>query len=157
MALYEHIFMVRQDVSSTQVDALTQQFKTILEENQGSIAKTEYWGVRPLAYRVKKNRKAHYTLMNIDAPSDAVKEMERQMSINDDVIRFMTIRVEEHEADQSVMMRTGRGRDRDDRGPRDRDSRPPRRDDDRPRRDDDAPKAEEKAPAAEAAATEENS
>ncbi|MDH3743235.1 MAG: 30S ribosomal protein S6, partial [Hyphomicrobiales bacterium] len=129
MALYEHIFMVRQDVSSTQVDALTQQFKTILEENQGSIAKTEYWGVRPLAYRVKKNRKAHYTLMNIDAPSDAVKEMERQMSINDDVIRFMTIRVEEHEEDQSVMMRSGRGRDRDDRGPRDRDSRPPRRDD----------------------------
>jgi len=157
MALYEHIFMVRQDVSSTQVDALTQQFKTILEENQGSIAKTEYWGVRPLAYRVKKNRKAHYTLMNIDAPSDAVKEMERQMSINDDVIRFMTIRVGEHEEDQSVMMRTGRGRDRDDRGPRDRDSRPPRRDDDRPRRDHDAPKAEEKAPAAEAAATKENS
>lgn len=157
MALYEHIFMVRQDVSSTQVDALTQQFKTILEENQGSIAKTEYWGVRPLAYRVKKNRKAHYTLMNIDAPSDAVKEMERQMSINDDVIRFMTIRVEEHEEDQSVMMRSGRGRDRDDRGPRDRDSRPPRRDDDRPRRDDSAPKAEEKAPAAEAAATEEKS
>ena len=157
MALYEHIFMVRQDVSSTQVDALTQQFKTILEENQGSIAKTEYWGVRPLAYRVKKNRKAHYTLMNIDAPSDAVKEMERQMSINDDVIRFMTIRVDEHEEDQSVMMRTGRGRDRDDRGPRDRDSRPPRRDDDRPRRDHDAPKAEEKAPAAEAAATKENS
>jgi small subunit ribosomal protein S6 len=156
MALYEHIFMVRQDVSSTQVDALTQQFKTILEENQGSIAKTEYWGVRPLAYRVKKNRKAHYTLMNIDAPSDAVKEMERQMSINDDIIRFMTIRVEEHEEDQSVMMRTGRGRDRDDRGPRDRDSRPPRRDDDRPRRDD-APKAEEKAPAAEAADTEEKS
>ena len=156
MALYEHIFMVRQDVSSTQVDALTQQFKTILEENQGSIAKTEYWGVRPLAYRVKKNRKAHYTLMNIDAPSPAVKEMERQMSINDDIIRFMTIRVEEHEEDPSVMMRSGRGRDRDDRGPRDRDSRPPRRDDDRPRRDD-APKAEEKAPAAEAAATEETS
>ncbi|NNE20971.1 MAG: 30S ribosomal protein S6 [Rhizobiales bacterium] len=155
MALYEHIFMVRQDVSSTQVDALTQQFKTILEENQGSIAKTEYWGVRPLAYRVKKNRKAHYTLMNIDAPSGAVKEMERQMSINDDVIRFMTIRVEDHEEDQSVMMRSGRGRDRDDRGPRDRDSRPPRRDDDRPRRDD-APKAEEK-PAAEAAATEKDS
>ena len=79
------------------------------------------------------------------------------MSINDDVIRFMTIRVEEHVADQSVMMRTGRGRDRDVRGPRDRDSRPPRRDDDRPRRDDSAPKAEEKAPAAEAAATEEKS
>jgi len=157
MALYEHIFMVRQDVSSTQVDALTQQFKTILEENQGAVAKTEYWGVRPLAYRVKKNRKAHYTLMNVNAPSEAVKEMERQMSINDDVIRFMTIRVDEHEEDQSVMMRSGRGgRDRDDRGPRDRDSRPPRRDDDRPRRDDDKPKAEER-PAKEAAETEEKS
>ncbi len=130
MALYEHIFMVRQDVSSTQVEALTQQFKTILEENNGSVANSEYWGVRPLAYRVKKNRQAHYTLVNIDAPSDAVKEMERQMSINDDVIRFMTIRVDEHEADPSVMMRSSRGgRDRDDRGPRDRDSRPPRRDD----------------------------
>lgn len=152
MALYEHIFMVRQDVSSTQVEALTQQFRTILEENQGSVAKTEYWGVRPLAYRVKKNRKAHYTLVNIDAPADAVKEMERQMSINDDVIRFMTIRVDEHEEDQSVMMRSGRGRDRDDRGSRDRDSRPPRRDDDRPRRDDAAAKTAD-APAQEAAKT----
>ena len=151
MALYEHIFMVRQDVSSTQVDALTQQFKSILEENSGSVGKVEYWGVRPLAYRVKKNRKAHYTLMNVDAPSEAVKEMERQMSINDDVIRYMTIRVDEHEEDQSVMMRSGRGRDRDDRGPRDRDSRPPRREE----KSDDKPAADAK-PAEEAASEEES-
>lgn len=139
MALYEHIFMVRQDVSSSQVDALTQQFKSILEEHGGSVGKTEYWGVRSLAYRVKKNRKAHYTLMNIDAPSAAVKEMERQMAINDDVIRVLTLRVDEHDDDQSAMMRTGRGRDRDDRGPRDRDQ--------RPRRDDSRPTAEKEKPA----------
>ncbi len=139
MALYEHIFMVRQDVSSSQVDTLTQQFKSVLEENGGSVGKTEYWGVRTLSYRVKKNRKAHYTLMNLDAPPAAVKEMERQMSINDDVIRTMTLRVDEHDEDQSVMMRNTRGRDRDDRGPRDRDR------DQRPRREDQPAKAEEKA------------
>ncbi len=126
MALYEHIFMVRQDVSSSQVDALTQQFKSILEEHGGSVGKTEYWGVRTLAYRVKKNRKAHYTHLNLDAPPAAVKEMERQMSINDDVIRTLTIRVDEHDEEQSVMMRNTRGRDRDDRGPRDRDQKPRR-------------------------------
>jgi small subunit ribosomal protein S6 len=156
MALYEHIFMVRQDVSTGQVDALTQQFKGILEENNGSIGKTEYWGVRPLAFRVRKNRKAHYTLMNIDAPAAAVKEMERQMSINDDVIRYMTIRVEEHDTDQSAMMRSSRGRDRDDRGPRDRDDRGPRDRDDRgprdrdsrPRRDDTKASSDDKTEAA---------
>ncbi len=158
MALYEHIFMVRQDVSSAQVDTLTQQFKSILEDNNGSIGKTEYWGVRPLAYRVKKNRKAHYTLMNVDAPAEAVKEMERQMSINDDVIRFMTIRVDEHEDGPSVQMRSGRGRDRDDRGPRDRDDREPRERDAKPAADkaDDSP-AESKAPVEEADAKEEDS
>ncbi len=148
MALYEHIFMVRQDVSGAQVDTLTQQFKSILEENQGSIGKSEYWGVRPLAYRVKKNRKAHYTLMNLDAPPEAVKEMERQMSINDDVIRFMTIRVDEHDEQPSVQMR--RGRDREERGPRDRDDRGPRNRGDRGPRDRDAKPArtEDDKPAA---------
>ena len=116
MALYEHIFMVRQDASSAQVEALTDQFKTILTENGGSVGKTEYWGVKSLTYRIKKNRKAHFSLMNIDAPSAAVAEMERQMRINEEVIRFMTIRVEEHEEDQSAMMRS-RGQ-RDDRGGR---------------------------------------
>ena len=116
MALYEHVFLVRQDASSAQVDALTDQFKTILTENGGSVGKTEYWGVKSLTYRIKKNRKAHFSLMNIDAPSAAVAEMERQMRINEEVIRFMTIRVEEHEEDQSAMMRS-RGQ-RDDRGGR---------------------------------------
>ncbi len=147
MALYEHIFMVRQDVSGAQVDTLTQQFKSILEENQGSIGKSEYWGVRPLAYRVKKNRKAHYTLMNLDAPPEAVKEMERQMSINDDVIRFMTIRVDEHDEQPSVQMRSGRGRDRDERGPRDRDNRGPRDRDAKPARIEDNKPAAAKATA----------
>ena len=116
MALYEHVFLVRQDASSAQVDALTDQFKTILTENGGSVGKTEYWGVKSLTYRIKKNRKAHFSLMNIDAPSAAVAEMERQMRINEEVIRFMTIRVDEHEEDQSAMMRS-RGQ-RDDRGGR---------------------------------------
>ena len=135
MALYEHIFMVRQDVSNAQVDTLTEQFKSILDENGAKIVKTEYWGVRPLNYRIRKNRKAHFTLLNIDGPSAAVAEMERQMRINDDVIRHLTIRVDEHEEGPSAMMRSSRG-GRDDRGPRG-----PRRDDDRgprgPRRDDD--------------------
>ena len=116
MALYEHVFLVRQDASSAQVDALTDQFKTILTENGGSVGKTEYWGVKSLTYRIKKNRKAHFSLMNINAPSAAVAEMERQMRINEEVIRFMTIRVDEHEEDQSAMMRS-RGQ-RDDRGGR---------------------------------------
>lgn len=124
MALYEHIFMVRQDVSSAQVDNLTEQFKSILDANGASVGKTEYWGVRPLSYRIRKNRKAHFTLMNIDGPSAAVAEMERQMRINDDVIRHLTIRVEEHEEGPSAQARSRGGRD-------DRPHRGPRRDDDR--------------------------
>ena len=139
MALYEHIFIARQDVSQQQVEALTEQYSTVIKENGGSVGKTEYWGLRNLAFKVKKNRKGHYTLMNIDAPHAAVAEMERQMGISDDVIRFLTIRVEEHETDPSAMMqnRGDRGErrggdrfgDRGDRGSRfgDRD-RGPRRD-----------------------------
>ncbi|MET0483573.1 MAG: 30S ribosomal protein S6 [Aestuariivirgaceae bacterium] len=110
MAFYEHIFLVRQDASNTQVEALTQQFKTVIEERGGKVAKTEYWGVKPLTYRMKKNRKAHYTLMNIDAPSAAIDEVERQQSINEDVLRFLTVRVDELEEGASAMMRS-RGRD----------------------------------------------
>ena len=116
MPLYEHVFLTRQDASNTQVDQLTEQFKTVIAENGGSVPKTEYWGVKSLTFRIRKNRKAHYTLLNIDAPPAAVKEMERQMSINEDVIRFMTVRVEELEEGQSAMMRAGSRRD--DRGPR---------------------------------------
>lgn len=119
MALYEHIFMVRQDASNAQVEALTEQFKAVLEENGGSITKMEYWGLRPIAYRIKKNRKAHYTLLNIDAPHAAIAEVERQMKINEDIIRFITLRVEEHEEGPSAMVRARSSRDeRDDRGPR---------------------------------------
>lgn len=116
MALYEHIFMARQDVSSQQVDALVDHFKGVLEANGGSVAKIENWGLKTLPYRVNKNRKAHYALMNVDAPSAALDEMERQMRIHEDVLRYMTVRVEEHEEGPSAMLRKS---DRDDRrGPR---------------------------------------
>ncbi len=124
MPLYEHVFMARQDVSAAQVETLLEQFKAVLEENGGSVGKTEYWGLRSLAYKIKKNRKAHYQFMNIDAPHEAVAEMERQMRIHDDVIRFLTLRVEEHEIEPTAMMRQRGGRDRDrERGGRDRDER----------------------------------
>ena len=115
MALYEHIFMARQDVSSQQVDALVEHFKTVLEANEGSVGKIENWGLKTLPYRVNKNRKAHYALMNIDAPAAAIQEMERQMRLHEDVLRYMTIRVEEHEDGPSAMLRRN---ERDDRGPR---------------------------------------
>ncbi|MDB5508365.1 MAG: ribosomal protein [Hyphomicrobiales bacterium] len=118
MALYEHIYMARQDVTAQQVEALTEQFKGVLEANGGSVAKVEYWGVKSLAYRIKKNRKAHFTLINIDAPPAAVAEMERQMSINEDILRVLTIRVEAHEDGPSAMMRKREDSDRDDRGDR---------------------------------------
>jgi len=127
MPLYEHIFLSRQDVSAQQVEDLTKTYTDLLAENGGKVAKSEYWGVKSLSYRINKNRKAHYTLLNIDAPAAAVAEMERQMRINEDVLRFMTIRVDEHEEAPSVMMQK---RDRDDRGERgDRGDRPrsPRR------------------------------
>jgi small subunit ribosomal protein S6 len=115
MALYEHVLLARQDVSAQQVETLVEQFKGIIEANGGSVPKVEYWGVKSLGYRIKKNRKAHYSLLNIDAPSAAVLEMERQMRINEDVLRFMTVRVEELEEGQSAMLQK---RDRDDRGER---------------------------------------
>ncbi|MGD2024574.1 MAG: 30S ribosomal protein S6 [Methyloceanibacter sp.] len=128
MPLYEHVFLARQDVSTQQVEGLQQTFRTLIEDNGGSVAKTEYWGLKSLAYRVKKNRKAHFTLLNIDAPHNAVAEMERQMSLSTDVIRFMTIRVDEHEDGPSAMMRRS---DRDERDGR----RGPRRDRDHDRGD----------------------
>ncbi|MEM9676502.1 MAG: 30S ribosomal protein S6 [Pseudomonadota bacterium] len=116
MSLYEHIFMARQDVSSQQVDTLVDHFKGVLEANGGSVVKIENWGLKTLPYRVNKNRKAHYALMNVDAPSAALAEMERQMRIHEDVLRYMTVRVEEHEEGPSAMLRKS---DRDDRrGPR---------------------------------------
>jgi len=118
MALYEHVFLARQDVTAQQVDALTEQLKSVIQAGGGSVQKTEYWGIKSLAYRVKKNRRAHFTLLNIDAPPAAVAEMERQMRINEDVIRLLTTRVETHEEGPSAMLRKREDSDRDDRGER---------------------------------------
>jgi small subunit ribosomal protein S6 len=134
MPLYEHIVLARQDVSAQQVEELTNALTEVLAQGGGKVTKNEYWGLKSLSYRIKKNRKAHYSLLNIDAPAPAVAEMERQERINEDILRFMTVRVDELEEGPSAMMQK---RDRDDRdgdrpggrGDRGgfRDSRPPRR------------------------------
>ena len=129
MALYEHVFLARQDLAQAQVDALAEAATKIVEDMDGKVVKTETWGLRSLAYRIAKNRKAHYVMLEIDAPGAVVAELERQTQINEDVIRYMTIKVDELEQGPSVMMRKGerdreRRRDRDDRGGGDR----PRRD-----------------------------
>ena len=117
MPLYEHVFLARQDISQAQVEALTKEYSDIITEAGGRIGKTEYWGVKPLAFKIKKNRKAHYTLVNIDAAPTAVAEMERRMGLSPDVLRFMTIRVDAHETEPSIQMRKS---DRDDRRDGDR-------------------------------------
>jgi small subunit ribosomal protein S6 len=116
MALYEHIYLARQDATAQQVEALTAQFKSVIESLGGKIEKVEYWGLKSLAYRIKKNRKAHFSLLNIDAPPAALAEMERQMGINEDVIRFMTIAAEALEQGPSAMMRKREDDDRGERG-----------------------------------------
>lgn len=125
MPLYEHVFLARQDLAQAQVDALAETATNIITENGGSVVKAETWGLRGLAYRMAKNRKAHYVMLDIDAPAAAVAELERQTGINEDVIRFMTIRVDAHEKGPSAMMRR-QERDRNDRG--DRGERSPRGD-----------------------------
>ena len=149
MSLYEHIFLARQDLSAQQVDALVEQFKGVIEQAGGKVAKVETWGLKSLSYRIRKNRKAYFTLLNLEAPAAAIAEVERQERINEDVLRWLTIKVETHEEGPSAMLqkRDRDERDRDggrggrfgDRGPRrefgDRDrDRPPRGD--RPRRED---------------------
>ncbi|MGE0096267.1 MAG: 30S ribosomal protein S6 [Alphaproteobacteria bacterium] len=111
MAYYENIFIARQEISPAQVDALVEKFTGIVTEGGGTVTKKEYWGLRSLSYRMKKNRKAHYVLLNLDAPPAAVKELERNEGLDEDVLRFITVRVEALEEGQSAMMR----RDRDDR------------------------------------------
>lgn len=113
MPLYEHVFLARQDISTQQVEAIIKQFSDVITEGGGKIAKTEYWGLKSLAFKIKKSRKAHYALMNIEAPPAAVAEMERRMGLSTDVIRFMTVKVESHEAEPSAQMRKS---DRDERG-----------------------------------------
>ena len=115
MPLYEHVFLARQDVTTQQVEELTAQFKGVIEGLGGKITKSEYWGVKGLSFRMNKNRKAHFTLLNVDAPPAALNEVERQERLSEDVLRFMTIRVDELEEGPSAMMRKS---DRDDRGER---------------------------------------
>jgi len=105
MPLYESIFIARQDVPTTQVEALTKIFSDIIIKDEGKVVKTEQWGLRNLAYRINKNKKGHYVLFNLDAPPAAVAEMERNMKLNEDVLRFMTVKVEEHEVGPSAVLR----------------------------------------------------
>ena len=114
MALYEHVLIARQDISAQQAEALNDQLKAMLEEQGGKVAKIEYWGLRNLAYRINKNRKGHYSLLAIDAPAAAVKEMERQLSINEDVLRFLTVKVDELDLELSpILARRDRERERE--------------------------------------------
>lgn len=147
MPLYEHVFLARQDASAQQVEDLTKQFQGVIEGLGGKVTKNEYWGVKSLSFRIRKNRKAHFTFLNVDAPPAAISEVERQERLNEDVLRFMTVRVDELEEGPSIMMRKadreergergfgdrgfgGGGRfDRGDRPRRDRDDRAPRGDD----------------------------
>jgi small subunit ribosomal protein S6 len=116
MPLYEHVYLARQDASTQQVEELTGQLKAVIEGLGGTIVKNEYWGVKSLSYRLRKNRKAHFTLLNVNAPPAAINEIERLERLNEDVLRYLTIRVEEHEEGPSAMMRRAeRDRDRDDR------------------------------------------
>ncbi len=130
MPHYEHVFLARQDLSQSQVDSLAQEATKIVEANEGKVVLTETWGLRTLAYKVQKNRKAHYVMLRLDAPTNVIAELERQTRINEDVIRFLTIRVDEHEEGPSVMMRKperdsrrGGGDRGGDRPRRDRDDR----------------------------------
>ncbi len=156
LSYYESVFIARPDISASQVEALTEAFKAIIGDNGGTVGKTEYWGLKTLAYRIKKNRKGHYSLMNVDAPAAAVAELERNMRLNEDVLRYMTIRVDELEEEPSIVMRSKGSRDdrgrRDDRGPRG--DRGPRSD--RGPRDDRGPRGD-RGPRAEPAKTEEPS
>jgi len=119
MPFYESVFIARQDISTAQVEALTDTFANLVAEQGGKIEKREYWGLRNLAYRIKKDRKGHYVLFNLDAPPAAVSELERNMRINEDVLRYLTIRVETLEAGPSAILQNRSRDDRDrDRGPR---------------------------------------
>ena len=122
MALYEHVFLARQDLSPQQVDELVESYKALIEGMGGSIGRIESWGLKSLAYRIRKNRKAHYALMDIDCPPAAIAELERQQGISEDILRSMTVSVEAHEEGPSAMLQKS-----DDRGPRDRERGPRRR------------------------------
>ena len=147
MALYESVFIARQDVSAPQVEAMTDGFAALIEENGGKVAKREYWGLKNLSYRIKKNRKGHYVLFNLDAPSEAVREMERQMRLHEDILRYLTLRLDEIDDEPSIQMQN---RNRDESRRRDGDRR-----DDRGDRRDEKPAAEAAPPEAKEEAKEE--
>ncbi len=126
MPLYEHIFIARQDISPAQVEGLTETLAKIITDQGGKIEKSEYWGLRNLQYKIKKNRKGHYSLFNIDAPAEAVHELERQEKINDDVLRALTVRVDQLDSEPSPVL-SRRDRNDRDRGDRDRRDRGDRR------------------------------
>ncbi len=138
MSLYECVFIARQDISAAQAEALAETFEQVIISNGGKIQKRESWGLRTLSFKIKKNRKGHYLLLNIDSPAPAVHEMERQMRIHEDILRYMTVSVDELEEGLSAVLRN---KDRDDRprrpgGDRDRGDRDRGDRGDRPRRDD---------------------
>jgi len=127
MALYEHVFIARQDLSNAQAEGLIEHFGQVLSDQGGNVVGTEYWGLKTMAYKINKNRKGHYAFVRSDAPTEAVQEMERLMRLHDDVMRVMTIKVDKHEEGPSVVLQAkaakderGRGRDRGDRGDRPR-------------------------------------
>jgi small subunit ribosomal protein S6 len=119
MPYYEHVFLARQDLATAQVEAMTETFSKIVADGKGAVASSEYWGLRSLAYRIAKNRKAHYVMLNIDAPAPAVAELERQVALNEDIIRYMTVRIDALPTEPSAMMKRGeRERERGDGAPR---------------------------------------
>lgn len=128
MSLYEHVFLARQDLSQAQVDALAENATKIITDNKGKVVKTESWGLRTLTYKIQKNRKAHFVMLDVEADGATISELERQTRMNEDVIRYMTVRVDKHEEGPSVMMRKQERSDRPERGDRgDRPDRGPRR------------------------------
>ncbi|ARC35634.1 30S ribosomal protein S6 [Paracoccus yeei] len=133
MPLYEHVLIARQDLSNTQAEGLIEHFSTVLADNGGKVVENEYWGVRTLAYKINKNRKGHYAFLRSDAPSAAVQEMERLARLHDDVMRVLTVRVDEHKEGPSIQMQKRDERERGDRG--DRGDRGERRDRDGDRGD----------------------
>jgi small subunit ribosomal protein S6 len=118
MPYYESVFIARQDISSSNVEELAGQLQQILQDNGGQVTKTEHWGLKNLAYRIRKNRKGHYVLFNIDAPAEAVHEYERNMRFNEDVIRYLTVRVDKLDENPSVMMERKDKKDAGGRGDR---------------------------------------
>ena len=133
MALYEHVFIARQDLSNAQAEGLIEHFGQVLKDNGGDVVGSEYWGLKTMAYKINKNRKGHYAYVRSDAPAPAVQEMERLMRLHEDVMRILTVKVEKHEDGPSAVLQSRSQRDdrsdRGDRGDRDRGPRRPRRED----------------------------